>query len=334
MNKICIVGAGRMGAIHAANVAASERAVLGYVVDSDPKRAATLAMRYGATATADPNEPLTDASVDPVIIACSTDTHADLIEASAKAGKAILCEKPIDLSIERVRACEQEIEGFDRPVMIGFQRRFDDTHQTVRQAISKGDIGRVESISITSRDPSPPSHDYIKTSGGQFFDQMIHDFDLALWMSSATGMAKIFAMGAGLIDPKIVALGDTDSAHVLIEFATGAFCKIECSRRASYGYDQRVEVFGALGMVCSNNLHTSAITKWTATGTATSATLQPDFMLRYFPCYAKELEAFLDALEGASFTGPSFTAGRRALQLAEAAKQSLDTGQLINVDLG
>jgi myo-inositol 2-dehydrogenase/D-chiro-inositol 1-dehydrogenase len=218
--------------------------------------------------------------------------------------------------------------------MIGFQRRFDTTHRAVRDAIASGEVGCVESIGITSRDPSPPPYDYIKTSGGQFLDQMIHDFDLALWMSDASGVARVFAMGAALIDPRIAALGDTDSAHVLIEFETGAFCKIECSRRASYGYDQRVEVFGALGMVSSNNLHVSALDKWTAAGTSSRATLLPDFMQRYLPCYAIELDAFLDALEGKAIAGPNFAAGRRALQLADAAQQSLDTGRPINVDLG
>lgn len=322
-----------MGTIHAANLAGSGRATLGYVVDSHLERARTLADQYNAVATTDWNEALADPSISAVIIASATDTHADLIEASVKANKAILCEKPIDLNLARVQTCEQAIAGFKKPVMIGFQRRFDETHQAVRQAIKQGEIGVVESISITSRDPSPPPYNYIQTSGGQFLDQMIHDFDLALWMSGAVGNAKVFAMGAALIDPVIGEMGDTDSAHALIAFETGVFCKIECSRRASYGYDQRVEVFGARGMVSSNNLHNSAIDKWTAKGTRTRSTLRPDFIARYLPCYTTELNAFIDALEHDTPVEPAFVAGRRALQLAEAAHQSRVTGQPVDVNL-
>ena len=332
--KFCVIGAGRMGSLHAANIAVSDRAELAYIVDSDKSRAETLAKRYGALAVTSTDEPLSNSDIKAVVIASATDTHADLIEASVKADKAIFCEKPIDLSLERVKACEHTINGFSLPVMIGFHRRFDETHKAVRQAIETGEIGFVESINIISRNSSPPSYDYIKTSGGQFLDQMIHDFDLALWMSGAGGKTKVFAMGAALFDPQIGELGDTDSAHVLLEFSTGAFCKIECSRRASYGYDQRVEIFGSLGMVSSGNLHNSAIEHWNSKGTAAKATLRPDFMQRYFLCYAVELDAFIDALEGATLAGADFSAGRRAQQLAEAACQSMISGQAILVELG
>ncbi|MCX7349064.1 MAG: Gfo/Idh/MocA family oxidoreductase [Alphaproteobacteria bacterium] len=332
--KFSIFGAGRMGVIHAGNLSMSGRAQLAWVVDSDLERAKGLASLYGAVATSDPSAALSDSSVDAVIIASPTTTHADLIEASVKAGKSILCEKPIDLDIERVLACEAAIAGYGKPVMIGFQRRFDETHMAVGNAVVRGDIGKVESVSIVSRDPSPPPYDYIRTSGGQFLDQMIHDFDLALWLSGARGKARVFAMGAALVDPGIGGIGDTDSAHALIEFSTGSFCKIECSRRASYGYDQRVEVFGERGMVCSDNVHTSSISSWTAEGTATRATLKPDFMQRYLPCYATELTAFIDAVETGVLRGPDFTAGRRAVQLASAAKQSMLCRQPVEIDLG
>ena len=332
--QFCVIGAGRMGSLHAANIAVSDRAELACIVDSDKSRAETLARRYGALAVTSTDEPLSNPDIEAVVIASVTDTHADLIEASVKAGKAIFCEKPIDLSLERVKACERTIKGFGLPLMIGFHRRFDETHKAVRQAIEAGEIGSVESISIISRDSSPPSYDYIKTSGGQFFDQMIHDFDLSLWMSGAVGKTKVFAMGAALFDPKIGELGDTDSGHVLIEFSTGAFCKIECSRRANYGYDQRVEIFGTLGMVSSGNLHNSAIERWNSKGTAARATLRPSFMQRYLPCYAAELDAFIDALGGATLVGADFAAGRRALQLAEAARKSMTSGQPILVELG
>jgi myo-inositol 2-dehydrogenase/D-chiro-inositol 1-dehydrogenase len=332
--KFSIFGAGRMGVIHAANLAASGRAQLSYVVDSDLARAKALAEQYGAVGTSESNAALSEPAVDAVIIASPTTTHADLIEASVRANKAVLCEKPIDLDIDRVLSCEAAISGFNKPIMIGFQRRFDDTHRAVNDAIRRGEIGKIESLSIISRDPSPPPYEYIRTSGGQFLDQMIHDFDLALWMSEATGKARIFAMGAALVDPDIGSIGDTDSAHAMIEFSNGSFCKIECSRRASYGYDQRVEVFGERGMICSDNVHVSSICSWTAEGTGKKAVLKPDFMQRYLPCYATELTAFLDAVETGVLTGPNFAAGRRAVQLASAAKQSLLTGKPIEIDLG
>ena len=331
--KFCLFGAGRMGMIHAANLARSKRGTLNYVVDKDIQRAKTLAKQYGCFATTHSSEALADSKIDAVIIASATDTHADFIEAAVNADKAVLCEKPIDLRLERVIACENAIQGFGKPVMIGFQRRFDETHMTLQKAIAEGEIGTVESITITSRDPSPPPYDYIKTSGGQFLDQMIHDFDLALWISGASGLTKVFAIGSALIDPKIGELGDTDSAHVLVQFASGAFCKIECSRRATFGYDQRIEVFGALGMMSSTNLHNSAVEKWTSKAVAARATLKPDFMQRYLPCYAMELEAFMDTVEGVAFSGPNFVAGRRALQLACAARQSKTTGLPVNVEL-
>ena len=303
------------------------------MVDSDITRAKELAERYGAIATADKNIPLADTEVAAVIIASPTDTHADLIEASVAANKAILCEKPIDLNLERVRSCERVVEGFNKPIMIGFNRRFDDTHQAVQRAIQEGEIGSIESISIISRDPSPPTYDYLKTSGGQFSDQMIHDFDFALWLTGASDKVRVFAMGGALIDPKIGELDDTDSAHVLLEFASGIFCKIECSRRAIYGYDQRIEAFGALGVVSSGNQHTSAIDRWNASGTAARASLIPDFAQRYSSAYSAELEALLNVLEGGTFVGADFVAGRRALQLAEAARQSKRSGQVVVVDL-
>ena len=207
--KFCVFGAGRMGARHIANIAASERAELAYIVDPDQVRAAALAERYDAVATDDPGRALSDPTVDAVVIASATNTHVDLIIASARAGKAILCEKPIDLDMARVEACSQAIRGCEVPIMIGFQRRFDTTHRAVKSAIERGEVGEPEVITIISRDPGPPPPAYIKVSGGQFHDQMIHDFDLALWLSGATGRVELVAMASNLVDPEIGRLGDS-----------------------------------------------------------------------------------------------------------------------------
>lgn len=332
--KFCVFGAGRMGAQHIVNVAAHGRATLSYVCDPDLSRARDLADRQGARAISDPREALEDPSVDAVIIASATNTHVDLIIAAAKAGKAILCEKPIDLDIARVDHCAAEIADCDARIMIGFQRRFDATHRAVKQAILDGEVGSVEGITVISRDPAPPPASYITVSGGQFHDQMIHDFDLALWLSGATGTLELCAMGSNLVDLEIGALGDTDTAQVMIRFENGVLCRIECSRRAVYGYDQRVEVSGSEGMVSSANLTKTGIERFGPRATAARDTLLPGFMERYLPTYATELDAFIDAVSSSAPLRPSFRDGRAAMLLADAARKSMREGALVRVDLG
>ena len=332
--RFCVVGAGRMGTVHAENIAKTAGLELGYLVDPDIDRARALAGRIGGRAEADIADALADSAVDAVVIASATNTHVDFIVQAAKAGKAILCEKPVDLDMERVKACEDAIQNTDVPIMIGFQRRFDETHLAVRQAISAGVVGAVESVSIISRDPSPPPSEYIKVSGGQFHDQMIHDFDLALWMTQEQGAVTVFAQGAALVDPAIGKLGDTDSAHVLMRMGNGAFCRIECSRRSVYGYDQRVEVFGAHGLVSSGNLRKTECETWTELGSGRKDLLKADFLERYLPCYNAELQVFAETVSKGEPMSPGFQAGKRALLLADAAKASHKRSEQITVELG
>ncbi|MFH5070378.1 inositol 2-dehydrogenase [Enterobacter cloacae complex sp. 2024EL-00215] len=331
--KICVFGAGRMGERHIANVAANNRAELAWIVDPDFARASKLTEKYGGRVADTPEHALSDPNLDAVIIASATHTHVDLIIAAAKAGKAILCEKPIDLDMSRVELCAKEIEGCKVPIMIGFQRRFDATLRAVSEAVARGEVGNVEVITIISRDPSPPPAEYIAVSGGQFHDQMIHDFDLALWFSGAKGRIEVFAMGSNLVDPAIGALGDSDTAQVTLRFSNGAFCRIDCSRRAVYGYDQRVEVFGSQGMVCSANQRRTALERYSAHTTAAGDVLNPGFMERYWPTYAVELEAFLDAIASGQSSAPDFKAGKRALMLADAARESARSGQVVVIDI-
>lgn len=332
--KFCVFGAGRMGAQHIANVAAHPKAQLAYVCDPDAARAADLAARYGAKAIQDPQVALQDPTVDAVIIASATNTHVDLIIASAQAGKAVLCEKPIDLDIGRVDFCASEIKDCAVPLMIGFQRRFDTTHGAVKKAIDAGEIGKVEVVHIVSRDPGPPPVSYIKVSGGQFHDQMIHDFDMALWLSGAKGSLSVCAMGSNLVDPEIGEAGDTDTAHVMIRFDSGEICSIDCSRRATWGHDQRVEVTGATGMLASSNLTKSGIERSNAQITGARDTLLPGFMERYLPTYATELDYFIDAVSKGQPVEPNFTSGRNAMLLADAARKSLKEGCIVRTTLG
>jgi myo-inositol 2-dehydrogenase/D-chiro-inositol 1-dehydrogenase len=331
--KFCVFGAGRMGERHCANLAEHPKTQLAYIVDPDQARAATLAARYGAVATSDPSRALNDPQVDAVIIASATDTHVELIIAAARAGKAILCEKPIDLDMARVEKCAAAIAGCKVPIMIGFQRRFDPTHRAVKRAVDNGEVGAVEVVTLISRDPSPPPASYIAVSGGQFHDQMIHDFDMALWLTGASGRVSVFAMASALVDPQIGALGDSDTAQVLLRFENGSFCRIDCSRRAVYGYDQRVEVFGSKGMVSSGNLPRTGIERYSAATTQARDALLPDFMQRYLPTYALELDAFVSAVSTGGKIEPDFASGKRALQLADAARASSKTQQVVVVDL-
>jgi len=331
--KFCVFGAGRMGQRHSANLAEHPQARLAYVVDPDEARAAALATRYGAQATSDPRQALADATIDAVIIASATDTHVELIIAAAQAGKAVLCEKPIDLDMARVESCAKAIAGCNVPIMIGFQRRFDPTHRAVKQAVDAGEVGSIEVLSLISRDPFPPPASYIAASGGQFHDQMIHDFDMALWLTGAQGRVEVFAMASALVDPKIGELGDSDTAQVLIRFENGSFCRIDCSRRSVYGYDQRVEVFGSKGMVSSTNLRPSGIERYSATMTQARDTLLPDFMARYLPTYALELDAFIAAVKAGAPMEPDFESGRRALKLADAARASSARGAPVVIAL-
>ncbi len=230
-------GAGRIGAIHAGNIAQSDKARLRYVVDVNIAAAQRLASRHGAE-VADVETALADPEVTAVLIASSTDTHADLAMRSARAGKAIFCEKPIDLSLQRVDACLAVLKKTRMPMHVGFHRRFDPSFKALHDRIGAGDIGKVEQVIITSRDPGLPPPEYIKVSGGQFRDMTIHDFDMARWLLGEEP-AEIFALGACLVDPKVARLGDTDSVMVVMRTASGRLCHINNSRRAAYGLSRR-----------------------------------------------------------------------------------------------
>jgi myo-inositol 2-dehydrogenase/D-chiro-inositol 1-dehydrogenase len=232
-----------------------------------------------------------------------------------------------------VEKCAQAIADCAVPIMIGFQRRFDPTHRAVKRAVDDGEVGVIEVLSLISRDPSPPPASYIAVSGGQFHDQMIHDFDMALWLTGATGRVEVFAMASTLVDQQIGAMGDTDTAQVLLRFENRSLCSIDCSRRAVYGYDQRVEVFGSRGMVSSGNLRRTAIERYSSSMTQACDVLLPDFMQRYLPSYAFELDMFVRAVRTGSKMEPDFASGKRALKLADAARTSNTSQKLVVVDL-
>ena len=323
MIGICQFGAGRIGQIHAANVAAHAEAELRYIVDVSEEAANAIAGRYGAK-IADARQALADEAVDAVIVATSTDTHADIIKAAARAGKAIFCEKPIDLELARVDDCLVEVEAAGVMMQIGFNRRFDPSFAALHAELRAGRIGAVELVAITSRDPAPPPIEYVKVSGGLFRDMMIHDLDMAMWLVGEDPV-EVFAAASCMVDDAIGAAGDVDTAVVVLSFASGALCQISNSRRAVYGYDQRIEVFGAKGMLRAGNLTPTSVELSTADGIVADKPLY-FFLERYAESYKAELDHFIACVkdEAAPLTGPAD--GRMALVLAEAARTSLANG--------
>jgi myo-inositol 2-dehydrogenase/D-chiro-inositol 1-dehydrogenase len=321
-------GAGRIGCIHAGNLAATEGAQLRYVVDLNAAAAAALARRHGAGTTS-VAAALADPDVDAVLIASSTDTHADLAIAAARAGKAIFCEKPIDLTLSRVDACLSAVRKARVPFFTAFNRRFDPSFASLRERMRKGDIGKTEQVIITSRDPGLPPIAYLKTSGGLFRDMTIHDLDMARWLLGEEPV-EVFAWGACLVDPAVEKAGDIDTAMLMLRTASGRQCQINNTRRAVYGYDQRIEVLGSKGRLIANN--------WTPTTVemANEAAVsvdkpQPFFLERYAAAYKAELTAFVDAVRKGTPMPVSETDGRQALVMANAANKSLQSGRPVKI---
>jgi len=323
-----LLGAGRIGKVHARAVAGDREAKLVAVADAFETAAAELASAYGAEVRS--IEEIEKASdIDAVIICTPTDTHADLIERFARAGKAIFCEKPIDLDVSRVEKCLAVVEETGATLMVGFNRRFDPHFSAVRKAIDDGTIGDVEMVTITSRDPGPPPHDYITRSGGIFRDMTIHDFDMARFLLGEEPVA-VTAQASVLVDKKIGELGDYDSVSVLLQTASGKHCVISNSRRATYGYDQRIEVHGSKGMVAAENQRPVSIEVANAAG-YTRPPLHDFFMTRYTEAYANEIASFIAAMSKGRKASPSGRDGLLALALAEAALRSVKDGKTIRL---
>ena len=330
MVRFALFGAGRIGAMHAANVAAHARASLHCVYDVQASAAQKVASTHGATVASSVDAALSDPQVDAVLIASSTDTHVELITAAAKAGKAILCEKPIDLDIRRVEQCRRDIAGTGVAIQLGFNRRYDASHRAVREAVARGEIGALQQLIITSRDPGLAPMEYMKVSGGIFRDMMIHDFDLARFILGEDPVA-VYAAGSVMIEPALAAIGDVDTAMVVLKAPSGALVHINNSRRAVYGYDQRVEAFGAKGMVQSENWRASSLRRWTAQATDAQEPLLHFFIQRYAQAYLDELNEFVDTVVNKTAPAVGFEDGRKALILADAAWESLRSGRAVQL---
>lgn len=321
--KVALFGAGRIGKVHAASIKMDPRSELMAVTDVMQDAAEALAREHGI-AVRTPAEILADASIDAILIASSTNTHAELIEAGVNAGKAIFCEKPIDLSLERALQIRQIAAGHDRPMMMGFNRRFDPNFAAVKTALDAGEVGKGEMLAVTSYDPAPPPVSYIKVSGGLYRDMMIHDFDMCAFLF---GMPQsVMAHGSCLVDPEIGAAGDIDTAVVVLTYADGRIATIRNSRRAPYGYDQRVEVLGSRGTLAAENELENTVVKSTTAGTLSAKPVY-FFLERYMRAYAIEWSAFVDAVVEGKPVPASIQDGVNALALAEAANRSLAAGR-------
>ena len=329
MVGIGVLGCGRIGRVHARNIAAHPRARLVACYDPAVDAATAVATEYGAQHFASVDAVLADAGVDAVLIASSTDTHVDLITRAARAGKAVLCEKPIDLDLARVDACWAAIAGLRPLVMLGFNRRFDPSFRGLRDRVVAGEIGAVEQVVITSRDPAPPQAHYVAVSGGLFRDMTIHDFDMARYLVG--DIVEVQAMGANLIEPAIRQAGDIDAAMVVMRAASGALVHINNSRRCAYGYDQRIEAFGAAGMLQAHNRHLSTVESWSSTHTRAQDPVQDFFIARYAEAYLAELDHFVSCVETGGAPLAGFAEGRKALLLADAAAESARTGRVVRI---
>jgi myo-inositol 2-dehydrogenase / D-chiro-inositol 1-dehydrogenase len=328
--RIAVLGAGRIGRIHAASVAANPKAELIAIADPVPEAVDPLATSLGAEAMIEPMAAIARSDVDAVVIGTPTDTHVGYLLKAVELGKAVLCEKPIDLDMAKSESAAAEVERVGGRVMLAFNRRFDSTFAAIRRAIDAGRIGEVRQVIISSRDPGMPPAAYVKSSGGIFRDMTIHDLDMARWLLGEEPVL-VSAVGARVIDPTLSQYEDYDTAMVLLQTASGKQAHINNCREAVYGYDQRVEVFGATGMLTQDNLRPTTMRVTTAETTDAREPLLNFFLERYAQAYRAEMEAFIDALAEEKPMPTTMRDGVMALRLAECAIESVRTGRSIAV---
>ena len=332
--RIGVIGVGRIGRMHAGLIAHQvPGAALGAVFDAHEPLARDVAAELGVPAVGAVHE-IFDSELDAVAICSSSDTHVELMVAAAQAGKAVFCEKPVSLDLaelDRALGAVQDAGGgAGVPFQIGFNRRFDPAHASVREAVASGAVGEPHLVRISSRDPAPPPLEYVKSSGGLFLDMMIHDFDMARYVTG-TEVVEVFARGAVRVDPLFAEAGDIDTALVTLVHEDGCLTAIDNSRRAAYGYDQRVEVFGSEGMAASENpcAHTGSV----ITAAGVKRPPNPYFFLeRYLPSYVREWEAFVDAVKRGEDPPVSTADARAPLVIGLAAGRSLREGRPVRVD--
>jgi myo-inositol 2-dehydrogenase/D-chiro-inositol 1-dehydrogenase len=330
--NVGVIGAGRIGKIHAENLALRIPGVRALAVaDVILAAAQETAARYNIpAATADYHEILTNPDIQAVAICSATDTHAQIITEAAQAGKHIFCEKPIAFDLKKIDDALAAVQKASVKLQIGFNRRFDANYARVRQAISAGEIGQPHLLHIISRDPAPPPVSYVKVSGGIFLDMTIHDFDMARFLIGSE-VVEVYASGGVRVDPVIGEAGDLDTVLVVLKFANGVIGTIDNSRKAVYGYDQRVEVFGSGGAISIGNNYPNAATLSTTESVRRDLPLN-FFLERYMESYAVEVRAFVDAVVNDKLVPVGGMDGRIPVVIGMAARKSHDENRPVRIE--
>lgn len=332
MLSLALIGCGRIGKMHAENIDKHASMTLKSVFDVCQNASTALSESLGCKVEDSIESLLANQDIDAVLIASATETHADLIEQAAKAGKAIFCEKPIDISLDRVNSCFESIKNYSVPIQLGFNRRFDPGHRAARDALRAGEIGELHQVIITSRDPELPPREYLQQAGGLLRDMTIHDFDLARFMLEEEP-TEVFAVADALIDPALgKELNEVDSTMIIMRTASGKMCHINGSRTAVYGYDQRIELLGKSGMLISGNRKPHALERYNSSSSGAKEPLEYFFIERYKEAFDAQLSAFATAVEQGIEPEVGFEDGRQAIRLAEAAYKSIDEKRLVRVD--
>jgi myo-inositol 2-dehydrogenase/D-chiro-inositol 1-dehydrogenase len=326
------MGAGRIGKMHASIISEHSECNLKYVYDINNNFSKEIAKKYNVEITATAEDALEKKDIDAVLIASITSTHTDFITKASNAGKAVFCEKPIDLDINQVNSCRENIKDTNVPIQIGFNRRYDESHSKIQNACKNGEIGQLEMVIITSRDPSPPSLEYLNASGGFFRDTTIHDFDLSRFILGTDPIINISAIGSQFTSEDIKKANDHDTAMFILQSQKGVLIHINNSRRAVYGYDQRVEIFGSKGMMISNNHKATSVEKFTNTYTEAKDPILPFFIERYKKAYIDQFNDFVQTIKLKRKPSVSFEDGRKALIIANAAYESFEKGKLIAIN--
>jgi len=329
MLKVAVIGTGFIGSVHARNLARHPGVELVAVSDANIEFAKKIAATTGAKAVSDVADVFNDKDVHAVLIATPTDTHVDYLERAAEAGKAIYCEKPIGLDYAEAEKAVRTVRAAGVPAMLGFNRRFDASHAAVKEAVDRGEVGKVEIVQLTSRGPKPPPIAYVKVSGGQLRDQTIHFFDLLRWLTRDEPV-EVYAIGVALVDPAIGEAGDVDTSIVSLRLASGALCQIDSSRRAAYGYDERIEVFGSEGMVESARQNFRRLSLYKGRQIHMDG-LHPGWFERIEQSYHEAIDAFVKSVETGTGPSPSLEDGLKAQLIADKATESMKTGRPIKI---
>jgi myo-inositol 2-dehydrogenase/D-chiro-inositol 1-dehydrogenase len=332
MIRFCIFGSGRMGAEYSRIITEHPEAELVGVINPNLQSAKKLTDQYGGIAFKALADLLEKNQLDAAIVCSPTNTHLEIITQLATAGIAIFCEKPIDLNLERVDECIQLVQKYKVPFFVGFNRRFDPSNAALCERVKNGEVGILNMVLLTSRDPAPPPLEYVKRSGGYFCDSIIHDIDLACWLTGETPI-EVFANASCLVDEKIGEQGDVDTAMTILKMQSGVLCHINNSRRSVYGFDQRVEVFGSAGMLQTQNQRDILISHSNAKFTDAKAPLKHFFLERYEQSFALEIADFISSLKTGTDPSVNQWDGRRALEIAQACEKSRREGRTIKLSI-